>query len=354
MLHLFLCLAIGCSFTGVESRFSVVPFPRKHDKGVLCGVLCSERAISILKQSPSSLDDLISTKFISSDKGSTAEDIRRLLFENGLKSDWLINLSPAFLSSLNTPAILHVKSDTDVENFEHWLLFLGAKAGEVRIADLPGEAFEISEVELQAIWDGSAIVIHRDENWQVWPLVVWFVVQVLPMIALVAVSFALGTGILNRIKNRISFRFQGVALICVSSLILCIGRNCFFGDGIFRSRVASEILFRPSRSLTTIVEMADLEELCNTENVVFVDARMPQDFAKSHAGNAINIPIHCSFGDRKEITSDIPASTPMIVYCQTERCGYAEIVANRLSKDGFRDVKVFVPGWVKLGETKKN
>jgi len=73
---------------------------------------------------------------------------------------------------------------------------------------------------------------------------------------------------------------------------------------------------------------------------VLVDVRSPEDYVRSHARGAINIP-HATMTEQR--LSAYPPDTVFVVYCWGPGCNGADKAAYRLSKLG-RPVKIMIGG----------
>jgi len=91
------CIPIQCD----HIAFSDVPFTRSMERSAICGVLCAERAISLLKDDSPSLDTLICKKYITSPNGSSIEDLERLLRDHGCEVLSRTNVSTPFCPLCN-------------------------------------------------------------------------------------------------------------------------------------------------------------------------------------------------------------------------------------------------------------
>jgi len=79
--------------------------------------------------------------------------------------------------------------------------------------------------------------------------------------------------------------------------------------------------------------------------VYLVDARSTKAFKRFHLPNSCNLPIDSGLIGLKQKVSTIPRDAQVVVYCQSERCDWAETVAARIYAEGVRNLFVF-PGGV--------
>lgn len=86
----------------------------------------------------------------------------------------------------------------------------------------------------------------------------------------------------------------------------------------------------------------------NTNNVVIVDVRTPEEFQQGHVPNAINVPLSDIIDNPAILTSS--KEKPIVLYC---RSGYrAGKAAEALLKEGHQNLRHLegdMQGWLKAG-----
>ena len=75
-----------------------------------------------------------------------------------------------------------------------------------------------------------------------------------------------------------------------------------------------------------------------------IDARMPADYETGHLEGAVNIPVSMSREQCIEAMSG-PLNSPIVVYCQSLKCKFAEEVAANLAAGGYSNIYIFKGGW---------
>lgn len=86
------------------------------------------------------------------------------------------------------------------------------------------------------------------------------------------------------------------------------------------------------------------------QNIIFIDARSPEEFAEGHIKNAVNIPFYGS--ENYSITiSHLNKNEIIVTYCSSTDCDIAQLSGNELFEMGFKRVYVFIGGY---DEWKKN
>ncbi len=85
--------------------------------------------------------------------------------------------------------------------------------------------------------------------------------------------------------------------------------------------------------------------LFNQKQVVFIDARTPEEYAELHIEGAINLPAKQFKEQVRGGLKEIPAGRPILVYCGQEACDASLKVAQELKSLGYANVKVFLGGF---------
>ncbi len=82
------------------------------------------------------------------------------------------------------------------------------------------------------------------------------------------------------------------------------------------------------------------------KGAIFIDARLKRDFEAGHVEGAINIPVDANDAVRRQAVMKMSPDDPLVVYCQSVNCQFADITAGKLRLDGFSTVSVFPGGWM--------
>ena len=80
-------------------------------------------------------------------------------------------------------------------------------------------------------------------------------------------------------------------------------------------------------------------------DAVLIDARREEDYRAGHLEGAISVPVDADDKKQQEAMAGITKDALIIVYCKSRECPYAEAVATRLQKNGFRNLSIFKGGW---------
>ena len=82
-----------------------------------------------------------------------------------------------------------------------------------------------------------------------------------------------------------------------------------------------------------------------SKNVVFLDARYPEDFKVGHIKGAINLPWEEFEDYAPQVLPKLPKDEEIIAYCDGTECETSLLLARELTGLGYTNVKVFFGGW---------
>jgi rhodanese-related sulfurtransferase len=55
--------------------------------------------------------------------------------------------------------------------------------------------------------------------------------------------------------------------------------------------------------------------------------------------------VNAEDGERQQAMVNIAKTAPIVIYCQSKGCKFAEEVAKKLITDGFNNISIFRGGW---------
>ena len=289
---------------------------------------------------------LLKPRYVGSGSGSTLSELHLAALEQGAEAEVLTNLSVADLKHLSCPAILHVKSEFDTPEYNHFLLCVPTAAGQLVLYDPPAPPARTSGAELAASWDGTALLVSAR------PVALdslrrWAALRVF-LAATCAVAIIAPTAFVRRRSStcvkRSALPTQCAVLLVVSSVVAASYHTA--APQGFAAQRAAVTAIRNAHFLEPPARV-DLNQarLLLQQQASFIDARSTPDYNQGHVRGAINLPPNASRSDRLRILSGLPRGTRLVVYCQNPACPYASLMAKRLARDGFSDVSVFYGGW---------
>lgn len=307
-----------------------------EDDGPYCGIYAVYGAVSASGVN-AEFSDLLDTRFVSSHEGSTAEDLVEAAGHFGLQGRVFRARGLATLYMTRVPLILHVSKVGQYQSHSHWMLFLGITPEGALVASSDGEISGRPVAEILARWDGSGVAVEAPGGWAMsyWAEYLCFAAVI---IGALFVSVRLHRCFSKR------FTWSWFPLTLLALCVLQLGTYSFAPG----TKEWAQVLARSYKSFSpNLVSFNQLRSL--SKGVVLVDARRRSDFEKGSIPGAVNIP----FDSGEQTISKFLAQSHsgVVVFCQSEKCIYDKVLAQRLYNMGCDNVKVFAPGfsgWTQL------
>lgn len=323
---------------------------RADQEAHYCGIYAIYGASKALGKN-SDFQSLISEKYVSDRRGSSAYDLHQAAIHLGIELRSFRGLGVQSLKKAKDPLILHVTSEGQLQAQNHWVLFLGIEENQARIIDSARGIRLISLSKLCARWDGIGLVAFNGDQ----PLVNYEYVEVqnfihsglLPLVILLGLC---GLGFL-RSSTFLSNPFFVISFTTMSIMAYDLSNP----NSILRSHETNDYIFATLKDHDfTLVNYDELNELLVVnKDLLLVDARIVRDFERGSLPNAINVSVEISEYDMENKLQEIDRQTPICVYCLHSGCSYDLVVAKRLLAFGFKDVIIYKDGYVDWVEHKK-
>lgn len=303
-----------------------------------------------------SFDKLLSPKYIGHASGSTLEELRLGAIDNGAYAVGLGGLGAESLETVERPMILHV-SQGDLQTYRHWVLLLGVHDGKVRLVDAPNEEYEEDLSGLLTRWDGTALIVsHEPINvaaliGQDWLRQLWAPALAIGIVLVVSVGgrvVARSQSLSTLPHHGLSAKGVGAQFCAVCVCCIAVG---YSGEALSPCSIslhpgaASFIAAAQSVTFMPKLQLAEARTFVDGADGMVIDARFPEDYRVGHIHNAINIPVDATDAQLGEVCHDWDRRRPLLLYCQSNKCQYAEKVAKRLVMQGFSDIRLFPGGW---------
>lgn len=325
--------------------------------GPVCGIyaLCTCMATEGLTGDCRSL---VSTKYIGSVHGSTAQELAAAAKISGAHTAFFSRLTHRNLQYAQTPMILHVRSGHGNGPYNHWVAFLGYEGDLIRIRDGLSPVELLKPAELLAIWDGFAIAIAKQPIstaflWQ-WQLLDYLLVGTLWSVALFSVSYLLKQWTSHKRSQCGEVAWwkyfgllapRAVALLG-GAVLLALLLQATSSVGFFRNPTAvAEVKRFFYESECPTVSYSEVDSALKDGSTLFLDARRYTDFSHRALPGAISLPVNCSMHQRRKFLALLPKSTPIIVYCQSAGCKYSDQVATFLKFNEVSNVRIYREGF---------
>jgi rhodanese-related sulfurtransferase len=314
-----------------------------------CGVYCVYAAAQLLGKDIE-LVQLLRPEYVGTVRGSSLAELELAAQRAGLFALPATNLSFASLRGkrYSEPTILHVRRDVHSNEYDHFVLLLGATMDSVTVFEPGTGVLVIGVDELLWRWDGIAVLLSTE------PLTFGarFVPEYRRLLGGGAVLFlaVLTVGVLERRLRRNSQLHFRVGIDLASAFMLCATATGlgfayqYCGDGILAH--PKSIRFTQIGNFPNLVPEVTKEDLNRiVEDVIVVDARHSRDFDSGHLRSAISIPVTASDVELRDKIEGLQKDKRVVVYCQSRSCSYANRIGARLFAEGFVDIAVYKNGW---------
>jgi rhodanese-related sulfurtransferase len=317
-----------------------------------CGLYCLYSLLRLAGREVS-YENLVKPEYYGSREGSSLADLHRLAGEYGLQSEAVRRLSTHALRDAPCQAVLHVRADDETRQHNHYVLFLGTENGKAKLFNPPEEPRLVSFRELAGLWDGNALLVSSEplDTDAVCAadrqrLLLCWTSGLLVCLALL-VGRLVWSGFVGAIPRRRLLRWtvgQGAGLAV-----------CAFGAGLAYHLIDGEGLLTNAPATASIQKAyqgAFIPRISKNKvrgllyrDVVFIDARLTTDYEAGHLDHALSLPVDANDALWKKTTASVPRDKPMVVYCQSAGCKFAEKVGVRLLRDGFTGISIYRGGW---------
>ena len=296
--------------------------------------------------------DFVSSKYVTSKFGSTIDDLKKAAEDHRAFALAESNLTASDLRDAPCPVVLHVADERRIGVYNHWVLYLGTEDGLARIINAPHELELMPFAELLARWDSIGLFVSdkpielRRQTARHW------------LTTMLAVSLAAPVGA-TAWRGRPARRYVRAPLAAVaivgSSVLLAVAYHSLAPEGMLRN-ASAVTLVRQSHMPVSLPEISaeKMAELTARARAVVINARHEDAFERDHIPGAINIPVTASREERRHALRGVAKNTPIVLYCQSDRCAYSDDVGRSLAMDGYENVSVYREGWLGRAKIKKD
>jgi rhodanese-related sulfurtransferase len=345
-------LCVLCVLCGYAGNVSEVPAAQRKISGGYCGIYCLYAAMRSLGVKVDA-NELVRPEYIGSAQGSSLAELKKAAQAKGLYAAPVSCLCISDLHNLSFPFIIHVKSVPQEKTYNHYFLFLNSRQEQALIYDPPKPIERMFFYELAPLWDGTGLILS-DKPINLgkifWPARKRFLLYAITVVMII-LAIRLIMRKLHPAADRLPF-YKRLSL----SLAEGTGLVTFalFAGLLFH--FISETGFLSHANATASIQHAHLANFMpklSTSDIqqelsagtIFIDARDEQDYIASHIECAINIPVTLADKDRRIALSKIDKDARMVIYCQSDGCKFAEMVAAKLYSDGFSNISIYNGGW---------
>jgi len=319
-----------------------------------CGLYCLHAAMQSLGRNVD-FAGLVSPRYLGSRRGSTIAELSLAAEDHDMHVMSMTHLSCNLLRSVDLPLLLNVRSKLSGAEYDHWVLFLGTSANQVRLYD-SGVIKTVSMQHLAGAWNGVGLFVSDRPidatavylsavNWLlvVASACVFLDLGILRHVRALASPWnpSRGPRVIHRVLAQAGILFIGaMALIGVMSL-------SFAGGYLSSQEVVAAVQERHIADLTPDLSINELEAALADPEVLLVDARHAGDFSAGHIPGAVNFPADSSATSSRllERFGKHPRSARVVIYCQSAGCSYDEHVANLFFSNGYTNIAMYSGGW---------
>lgn len=249
--------------------------------------------------------------------------------------------------------ILHMRSNWMDRNYNHWVAFLGIDKTKARILDPPHSLATIPFADVMANWDGTAVAVSLApiDNVLIYSARLYYALKVAVVSLVVYLMRPLLRGKNGQQGDQRQFiRFRRVCseatVIIVLASVLAVGYHALADTGFLRNPSAvAEVARRYYSVDIPESSLAELQTHIRKRNGVVIDARRAPDFQAGAIPGAISVPVDSTLSQRQEALKRVSRSCPIVVYCQSDGCRYADEVAAFLKLNGYSDVSIYRGGY---------
>ena len=299
------------------------------------------------------IQQLIKPEYIGSMQGSSFKELKKAAEDNGMYAEPVANLTTMELRHLPYPIILHVKSEANSKDYDHFWLFLGTKNGQAQLFDPPEPVRLVPFRQLVPHWDGNGLIVSADPidlGLIFAPARKRFIIYAMISIAIILIVRRGRHRWLSSLDTIAWHKLVGLSVaqnigLAVAAL-LCGMVYHFTNDEGFLAHADATTSTQQAHLADFIpkVNKNKVKRLLNTDTV-FIDARTAGDFKAGHIEGAINVPVNICDRGRRGALSTVPKDAQVVVYCQSAGCRFAQELAAKLLTDGFTNISIFKGGW---------
>jgi rhodanese-related sulfurtransferase len=347
MITAFTWFCIGLTYSC--STLNVQPSAEKQSEfagGPYCGIYCVYSALNTFGKKVD-FESLVNVKYVGNYEGSSLQELTRAVRDHGGSATQLHGLSASALRLSPCPLILHVKRPGLHTSYSHWVLYLGmSNANEVKLIDPPYDVANLPLAELLALWDGVALAVSLEPQTYSG---FWIMSAIDHLIAIMLSGTAMIC--LYVYRKKIKRLYSQVLSLLVVALFVACCFHLFMPEGFWRNSGARGLVagshFNPTLPRLSTEE---LQQRIQTNSVMIVDARGSEAYEAFHLPGAVNLPIYAGLAERSALMAKLPSDRLVVVYCQSEACGWAEIIASSLVLRNRHQVAIYpegVRGWIK-------
>jgi len=353
IIQIVLGLCILASNNPADDRVYVSDDFELSTKNPICGL----QAMMVAAQSLGKDVDIssyLTSDLISTEKGSSVRDLSKLASLIGLTAIPVSEIDSFFLKHISSPIVLNLAVRSEAKCDGHWITFLGAVNGKWKVYD-PNASPALQLVRPSDIltrFKGVGIIVS-DENGTT---TAWR-----SRLLSITARFVLFVGVFLFVglsaKN-----IQGLAVwvqisrMTTTIIVASIFFFWFDAENVLRN-LDSARWMTIDGSTTQVFRPAQYghikdEQAQRTHGICLVDARTKHARAISIPGS-IQIGVDMNIEEFRASAQKIDKARPIVVFCNSISCSWANIVGQRFAAFGYEDISIYESGMVGYLEHQK-
>jgi len=115
------------------------------------------------------------------------------------------------------------------------------------------------------------------------------------------------------------------------------------GPGDTKSDTTFSVLQDEPPDEPLVIGKTKIKSLMNNDNIVLIDARLPEEYEQGHMPGAVNIPFE-RLGRHIEQMDALPKDKWLVCYCGGPPCDLGELLAYELFNMGYQYVAIYQAG----------
>ena len=334
--------SVAMVFAVLVSVFPDGDKPVRNQGKPICGILSMVVAAKAIGRNVEP-DRFLDSKYVSDPQGSTVGDLKSIARQLDLDLQMIVFPDNCFFENIDKPVLLNLAYRTDAKCLGHWVTFLGISDGKWKIFD------SVRTPSIQLVNPADILVRSR--------------------------GIALTVSATNENKSRLNEIINGhmLKISIAAFLLLTISLIVFFLKSVLESLVVqmaallstmilacgvcvlvcphNPVVEKPNALWMTITPSNTVKlprvpigkAFKPRKDQFFVDARLTHSRSLV-LDNEIRIGVELPIEEVRSRITHVDRNSELIVFCQSESCGWADLVGTRLKALGFNDVSVLDGG----------
>ena len=154
------------------------------------------------------------------------------------------------------------------------------------------------------------------------------------------------------------------ALLVSLAVVMGVGRNAiapggiaWVGDWSVKDSVVAAVSSNPTAKPPSAQEgdppfltLAEAKAKYEDPDVIFVDAREPEEYEAGHISGAVLLPFEQLDDYWPQMENKLPRDRDIVTYCSGAECESSLFLARYLKDKGYEKLSIFYGGWVQWQE----